>query len=116
AEAQAQAAPSPPRYRVEFIVFANLGFTPGQEQFEPQAAPLAIPELRVFDDAWLRDQQDLSDLTARQSGLGGAAPPVTSAPVVEPPFRLLAPTELELTPQYQRLANSRNFRPVLHGG
>src|SRR5690606_2539472 len=83
---------------------------------EPQAAPLAIPELRVFDDAWLRDQQDLSDLTARQSGPGGAAPPVTSAPVVEPPFRLLAPTELELTPQYQRLANSRNFRPVLHGG
>lgn len=108
----ARAPATPPRYRVELIVFANLAFNPGQELFEPQAAPLAIPELRVFDDAWLQEQQDLSNLSLPD---GAGAPPVTM-PVVEPPFRPLAPEELELTPQYQRLERSANFRPILHGG
>lgn len=114
AVAQAPQTPAaPPRYRVELIVFANLNFSPGEELFDRGEAPLAVQELRVFDDEWLRARDEAADL------LEGGAPlaaPAAPAEAVEPPFRLLSPDELELTPQYQRLASSRNWRPVLHSG
>lgn len=132
AQAQPQATTAPPRYRVELIVFANLDYSAGAELFDERQAPLAVPELQVFDDDWLRAQQEAAALAdgagdagdARapaqaDAGADGSTPPsplVSPAQEVEPRFRLLAADELELTPQYQRLASSRNWRPILHGG
>src|SRR5690606_13968516 len=117
--------------------------------FEQREAPLAVPELQVFDDEWLRAQQEAAERASEtikangtnaqsnarsadnanstsiapdpaqaEAGADGSTPldPASSPPEPEPRFRLLDPDELELTPQYQRLAASRNFRPILHGG
>jgi hypothetical protein len=140
AHAQAQTAQTalPPRYRVEVIVFTDGNFNPSEELFEQTAPALSVSDVRVFDDAWLRAQEENAELARRLAGgetnarpvppqgrqpsteipglspLDAQAPPLTAP--VEPPFRLLAPEELELTPQYRRLANSNRWRPVLHSG
>jgi len=129
----------PPRYRVEFIIFAHNRFDPAEEHFDfvPPTSEFAatsepIPQ-RAFDAA---DRQELLDLIEAPivppppgpdalAGVEGALPAgepdefeayLNPALVDGPATRYLEPEELTLQATFDRLERLDAYRPLLHGG
>jgi hypothetical protein len=109
------AAPLPPQFEVEVIVFANRAFDPTEERFEA--------ELSAFDGGLttLREPPVFDD-----TSLSSALPPPTGVPEPVDPLeaeraealriRPLEPEALKLVNEYRRLRALAAYTPLVHTG
>ena len=101
--AQPTAAPTPPLYQVEIIVFAHREFDAGEERFAQDLTPLRSDS----GDALLDVPLYVEPTPALAAD--PAAPAAPDTPPVDDPFafRLLAPEQLQLNTEYRKLTKPR---------
>jgi len=106
--AQPNAAPAPPQYQVEIIVFAHREFDAGEERFPQELTPLHETEPLLVVPLYVEPSPPLTP---------DPATPPEAAPADDPlAFRLLAPDQLQLNTEYRKLMNGSAYRPMLHAG
>jgi hypothetical protein len=127
ADAEAPVSEEPPKYRVEFIIFAHAEADPYEELFDKEASDAALAETPVplgapfgvgADPGSRGDTVRAPEVADATDELKPILPPNGGLPADTEPFwfQVLDAGELALAGTYARLDNLRAYRLLARGG